>query len=414
MTSPKPNNTQTLPERTLVSMGTDRSPNGAPFTIQDAEKVLRNLERKQAPIDAPAWMLSGVYVEFPKQGGHVEANLVKDGRAGGTVNFTSQGLSQLAGFVLPGHFFPGLKKLANLDAGGSELATKAWNKFSSVSTRDVLVRTVLDDRIMVTVTDPETKAKSRVPQRVIRSVASMKYCRYSNVEMIEDIKVHAGAYASLPVLSLTVTDNQFRMRFKAVDEETEIGEVFDPNFSQSQLLPMVECWNSETKCRSLGFRGGIHKTVHAYNASFGLGHWMNRSEINRKHVGNARLIRASLVNAFKDLFDTAREVKEAYEDASDVRIHDPVPWVTMKLNNTSVPDRVVEKACEMMKEANVFGVSPKGKKTVKFTDLIDAVCIAATLTETTDVQYKVDQSVSLLMKKTLDWCVANNNYEVNA
>lgn len=420
MPTKKQSNTQTLSERTLVSMGSDHTVNGAPFTIKDAEQVLRDLQARQQPIDTSGpnyWQLRGVYVEFPKNGGYVEANLVNSaGQSGQTVNFTSRGLSHLAGEVLPPSFLSGLKQLANLDGGGADLATKTWNKFASTfvgkKSKRVLVRTVLDDRIMVT----DQKTGRRVPQRVIRAVASPEYACYSHVEMIEDIQTHAGAYASLPVFALTVTDNQFRMRFKAVDEETQIGEIFDPNFAQSQLLPMVECWNSETKCRSVGFRGGIHKTVHAYNASFGLGHWMNRSEINIRHRGKQRLIRQSLVQAFKDLFTTAQEVKLAYQDAEDVRIHDPKVWIAQQFKgkNSKVPDRVLDKASEMMDAAKVISVTSQGKTVMTFTDLIDAVCIAATFTESPDKQYEVDQAVSRLMRKTLDWCIANNDYEVNA
>jgi len=292
--------------------------------------------------------------------------------------FTSVGASQLASEVLPSRFFAGLKELKFMDTTGARLATMVWSKFASG--RSEIPRKVRTIRV---------KLSSGEIRWVIRSVHSLDYAPYSNLQFVQDILDNAEAYAKLPILQWWVTDNAMRIRFVGFDPALAAFANMAPELLMAEPVPMIEAWNSETGCRRTGLRGGMF----SFRTMTGLGHWNENMEYNWIHRGSAERIRGGVKDAFQNLFTIAGGVVQAYKTATDIAIDNAFAWMEKELHRV-VPEHVIQTAQGALTDPRV---TPGGS----LASVIDAVTMAALTKDDPYDQYDIERIAAGLLNKGL-------------
>jgi hypothetical protein len=277
------------------------------------------------------------------------------------MRLTDVGASQLQQAILPGHFFKGLKQLVHMDEQGADLAGAVWKKFADrVTNTDLEVRTSL-----IKVASPK-EPKGEV-FRVVRSVVSSEYAKYSNLQFVEDIIENAGEYANLPVIDWWLTDNGMRIRFAAIDDPTYGLMHFDTSGTNHAPLPMIEVWNSETKCSKVVLRGGMYKLI----CSNGMCHWSAASEKTWIHRGSDERIKEGVAQAFKNLIRTANQVCSAYAEAVDIEVTNPIGWMSKQMVDEGVKNE------GWIKEAVSALNDPTTTPGLNLASIVDAITLIA-------------------------------------
>ncbi len=364
----------TIGDRTLVRRGSEKGVLST-FHLEEVRDYLAKLNRLQDPVDHER-TLDQFHVDFSK--GHMEAFwLGPSGREETTFRFTDIGASSTQSYVLPGHFFKGLKQLAKMDEHGAKLSTMVWAKFarkhSSTPRKVRTIRMKVDGEI----------------ERVVRATVSQTYATYSNLEFVQDILDHAGDYANLPVLDWRVTDSGMRLRFAGLDNELFGLANLDQSALLEEPIPMIEAWNSEVARRKVGLRGGMWKL----DCTNGLGHWNSQTEYNWIHRGDAERIRSGVQNAFTNLTTSAMGVVEAYKEAMDIGIDNAFVWLEQELGlMPAVPERVTKGAQAALSDATT---TPGGM----LASVIDAITLAAQSEDDMFTQYEVERAASRLLSK---------------
>lgn len=359
-----------LPDRTLVK----QVPEGGVMSrlqLSAVEKRLEQMRKRQQPADIIR-PLSDLFVGFP---GHMEANWatpVPEAREGQTYLVTSNGASLLARNVLPSRFFPGLRQLAKMDSEGGRLATQVWQKFGAKCRKPRMVRTC------------RVKVNGAI-RWVVRSCHSNRYAPYDNLELVTDIRKHAGDFASMPVLSWWVTDTGMRIRFYAVEDTLAAFMHLDDQALMNEPIPMIEVWNSEVGRRRVGMRAGLFRLV----SGTGLCCWSDRTEFGWIHRGSSTRIADGVKGAFSSLFETAKEVIEVYKAAMDVDIDDPEAYLGAVLAR-KVPDKVLAQAKEALQDPTT---TPGGS----LASVVDAIALAAQRTLDLFTQEEIENLASQVM-----------------
>lgn len=291
---------------------------------------------------------------------------------------TSTAASQLASMLLPSRFWRGLKELCALSDEGSRLATKVWAEFSD--SHDLVPHRIRTVRAQVQTGDI---------QLVVRSVHSLDYSVYSNLEFTTDLINNSGEFQDMPVVSAHIMDNVMRVRVVALNMmQTVMGQI-NSNVLSVQPVPMLEMWNSETGCRKTGLRAGIF----LLKDSLALGHWDDRAEYSWIHRGDPARIARGVQQAVKNSLDRATEVIEAYRQADMIRIEDPEAWIRNYLKGT-LSEEVIDRSVNEL----------SGDK------LADAVCaVIKTAQSSQDVlaQEEIEKQASKMMQAGVKAAVNN-------
>jgi hypothetical protein len=364
----------TISDRTLVHRGSEKGVLSTTH-LEEVRDYLAKLNRLQDPVDHER-TLDQLHVDFSQ--GHMEAFwLGPDGREPTTFLLTDTGASQLQSYVLPGHFFKGLKQLSKMDEHGSKLSTMVWAKFArQQSSPPRKLRTV------------RMKVNGEI-ERVVRATVSQTYATYSNLEFVQDILDNAGEYANLPVLDWRVTDSGMRIRFAGMDNALYGLANLDQEALLNEPIPMIEAWNSEVARRKVGLRGGMWKLV----CTNGMGHWNSQTEYNWIHRGDAERIRTGVQNAFSNLTTSASGVIKVYKEALDITIDNAFLWLEQELGLVpSVPDRVTKAAQAGLSDVTT---TPGGV----LASVVDAITLVAQDEKDMFVQYEVERAAARLLAK---------------
>lgn len=294
-----------------------------------------------------------------------------DGQDGARMKVSSWAASQLANHVLPGHFFKGLRELAQLDP---DLADKVWAKFASSKEVEAVVRTIA------------MRIEGKV-YRVLRACVSDKYATYTNAELVSAILGNSGDYRNLPVLDWRLTDSGMRLRFVGMEDAVYGLAHFDASMLDEEVIPMVECWNSEVGRRSIGLRGGIYLA----RSSAAISHWDPDFAYTLSHRGSLSRIRASVSNSFRDMFKHAREVAEVYTKAKDIVVEQPLVYLETVCKN-EISERVLNNAKSALRGDKVTGGG-------KLASIVEALAIAAKQEDDLYEQEQVERLASKVMIK---------------
>lgn len=367
----------TVPNRTIMRQ---RSEKGVltTFHLTDVLSNLSKMVSRAEPEDFER-PLSDLEVSF--RGGHMRCRWQGDKKI---MLLSDVGASQLQQEILPGHFFKGLRKLALLDEEGAAIAGSVWRKFANLDTSTIhRVRTI------------KMKVDKEV-YRVVRSVTSMEYAAYSNVEFVKDILDNAGDFANLPVLDWWLSDNGMRIRFAAIDDPTYGLMHFDTSGTSHAPLPMIEVWNSEVKRRSIGLRGGMFKLI----CSNGMCHWSAAAEKSWIHRGDRTRIQDGVRTAFRNLITTANQVCQAYSEAADIELASPVPWMSNMLGEENIGDYVVQSAVKALKD-------PTTTPGLNLASIIDAITLVAQDEADMYEQERVEKAASRILQRGRDLAKQN-------
>jgi len=375
----------TISDRLLIQRGSTKGVL-ATLHLEEVRDYLQGLVRMQEPEDHER-TLDQLHVDFTR--GHMEAVwLGSNGPEGQYCLLSDTGASQLQSYVLPGHFFKGLKQLAMMDPSGAKLATMVWAKFSQRQTETPRkVRTV------------RMKVNNEV-FRVIRSVVSQTYADYSNLEFTQDILDNAGEYKNLPVLDWRVTDSGMRIRFAGFDNALFGLAHLDQSVLLEEPIPMVEAWNSEVARRKVGLRGGMWRLI----STAGMGHWNSQTEYNWIHRGDSKRIQAGVENAFQNLFTSAKDVVEAYKGAVDISIDSAFLWLEQELGlMPTVPERVVKAAQAALSHSTTTAGGG-------LASVIDAITLVAQDESDMFMQYEIERAAARLLVKGRGIAAKNNGH----
>jgi len=282
-------------------------------TLSDVGNILSQIEAKQDPSDTMVDVEDiGITFQDKVMEGYIENFGANPSTYG--LRFSTNGAGQLATMVLPARFFSGLKELALRSPHGADLADQAWQEFARDNDTRRMVRTVL----------------MNLPggvQRVVRSVHSTKYARYSHSGFVNDMLSYASNdFTNLPVVDWFLSDNGLRLRF--VDGDLTSG---DP-------LPMIEAWNSETGNRKVGVRGGVYHS----GKEVAFTHWDNSRERSWIHRGDRQRIRDNVNDAFQEVYNTSHGVVAAYVGAAQVAVESPFQFLEKQLKGTLTKDLLKE------------------------------------------------------------------------
>jgi len=351
--------------------------------LEEVRDYLAGLVRAQAPEDHER-PLSQLHVDFTS--GRMEAVWIgPNGPEEVRFLFSDTGASQLQSYVLPGHFFKGLKQLALMDSNGAKLATMVWAKFAQTQAETRKVRTV------------RMKLGNEI-YRVIRSAVSQTYAPYSNLEFVQDILDNAGEYRNLPVLDWRVTDSGMRIRFAGIDDALFGLGNLDQEALLSEPIPMVEAWNSEVARRKVGLRGGMFRLI----STSGMGHWNSQTEYNWIHRGDAERIRAGVENAFQNLFASARQVVDVYKEAIDISIDNAFHWLELELGLIpAIPERVTKAAQAALSD-------PTTTAGGKLASVVDAITLVAQDETDMFMQYEIERAAAKLLVRGRGVAAKNN------
>lgn len=372
----------TIKNRTLVHQFTEYNLLQT-FHLEEVRDYLKKLEKLQDPwdIDKP---LSCLAVQF--RDGAMRAAW-KDDEKERWMLFSSTGASQTQGEVLPGHFFRGLRELAEMDHSGALLAEQVWDKFARRCDTPVRVRTVrmkVDDKV----------------HRVIRSCVSKEYALYSNLGFVEDILSNAGDLNQMPVVDWKVSDQGMRIRFAGMDDGVfTVGQLI-PQAALDEPIAMVEAWNSEVGVRRVGLRGGLYRL----STLAGIGHWNSLTEYNWIHRGSSSRIQQGVTVAFRNLFTTAEEVIAAYRRSRNISVSNAEGWMKKELKALKVAERIIENAVKALAHPNV------SKYEGMLSSVVDAIAIAARSEQDMVDQYEIERIASNLLIKGIHIAERNNDH----
>lgn len=244
----------------------------------------------------PAWIrrlpghLRVGFGDGTRRAGLREVSVVNGELAYGDLHtFTDHGLKALGSRVLPPHGMKTIRALCATGAQGAKVADMAWAKLSSTHTAPVDLRTwnVLDPTTGVTV-------------RAVRA-AFTKYSEVDNLELVEAL-MDFSDLSGLPVLAYTKTDTAMRVRF-----------ALDPidQFALHKPIRMVEAWNSEVGCRSVGLCGGLWWG----KCANGMASWTPDNRWTWRHTGNVQRIRDGLPGAITEIKMKATGLAKQYDDS---------------------------------------------------------------------------------------------------
>jgi hypothetical protein len=373
----------TLSNRVLVA---DRRQDNGVLGNYGMENLLNDLREYEAgqEVEDLRRPLTRLSADFTN--GYMEASfLSEDGEKTTSYLVTNTAANHLSSMILPARFFTGLKDLAQLDKEGAVIASDAWNKFASVTNEQEtrLVRTVR-----------RAFAKNDI-RRVIRSVHGKGYAVYNHTQFVEDMMQNGGDFVHMPILSWTLTDNAFRVRFAALDGEKAAFGRWDPSVLTNEPVPMVEAWNSETGGKSTGLRGGMFNL----KDMTGFGHWDQHRDYKWIHRGSTDRIRAGVLTAFENLQATAKEVAEAFLAAREVEVEQPMEFVEEV--STLLTDRT-------RKNTEAILAEDHRPDQGSLAALISALALSAAQEEDLEEQEKVESAASTLLKKGLDLADKNN------
>lgn len=321
------------------------------WTLTEIRDQLLKMERLGKPKDSPPIHLSQMEVSFTG-GVMTMQRKVKEGEKPRTkMRLFNMAASHLQSDILPSGFWSGFKELVNIDP---DLAKQVWMKFAGEHKTPRIIRTIL------------IKERGEV-HRVIRAMVSETYARYSHVKFVQDILESDDYFATLPVLSWSISDSGMRIRFLGIDETTDLVATLDPDILMEEPLPCVEIWNSETR------QGAVACAAGAYNArtKSSFGHWDYRATQKWAHRGKASRMAERVQTAFPLMTEHAAVLIEAYKLAQKVGMEDPEAWLKEQLGeDKTIPDRVLETAVSVLTSDLV---TPGGK----LATVIDALTVAA-------------------------------------
>jgi len=293
----------TVSSRNLADI---RSTRTAPMnkSLEEVRDYLKALNAKQDPEDIvrPASHLAVFF-----ENGVMTGRFLSPAGLGDQVySFSSTGAAQLAGEVLPPHFFRGLRGFVQIDDDAKKLASLVWNKSATQSKHNMLFRTVnYKDPVDGTV------------KRMIRAVVSEKYADYSNLQYVQTLLDHGGdMIRNANVIEMRVTDDLMRLRV-AIDA---FGEVKKP-------IRMVELWNSEVAKRRVSLRSGIYKLI----CTNGMGHWDKANDHSWVHRGTTGKFRDRVEGAIKGAVTDASGVIHMYEMAINTVINNAFEFMTAQM-----------------------------------------------------------------------------------
>lgn len=369
-----------IPDRTLVRKGSMPGQYNAQ-SLEGVRDYLRRLSSAQQPEDYNR-SLDQLHVSF--LGGQLTGRfLTPDGPSKEVLLFSANGASQVAREVLPGSFFNGLKKLAEIDAQGEKLATMNWSKFATQATTVRNVRTI---RLKV----PDGNGGQAI-RRMIRSCHSQDYAPYSNLQFVQDLLDHGGEYAQLPVLDFRVSDTGMRLRFADSQPTTE------------RPIQMYEAWNSEVGRRRVTLRGGMFKLI----CTNGMGHWNDRKDFWWIHRGDASRIRDGVRSAFENIKVTNSGILNMYQEAANISIDNAFSWLEQTLSGQGVSNSVVE-------AAKVALTHPTTTPGFNLASCVDAVTLIAQDCDDMFAQFELEREASRMMVKAVAQGKKNGNTLVAA
>jgi len=369
-----------IPDRTLVRKGSMPGQ----YNAQSLEGVRDYLRRLAAAQQAEDYnrSLDQLHVSF--LGGQLTGRfLTPEGPSKEVLLFSANGASQVAREVLPGSFFNGLKKLAEIDAQGEKLATMNWSKFAAGAKTVRNVRTI---RLKV----PDGNG-GQVIRRMIRSCHSQDYAPYSNLQFVQDLLDHGGEYAQLPVLDFRVSDTGMRLRFADSEPTTE------------RPIQMYEAWNSEVGRRRVTLRGGMFKLI----CTNGMGHWNDRKDFWWIHRGDASRIRDGVRSAFENIKVTNSGILNMYQEAANISIDNAFAWLEQTLSGQGVSNPVVE-------AAKVALTHPTTTPGLNLASCVDAVTLIAQDCDDMFAQFELEREASRMMVKAVAAGKKNGNTLVAA
>ena len=291
-------------------------------TLQEVRNYIQRFHAAQDPKDF-RWPLKHLFVDFATD--YLSASWTKspnptviliDGKVakdnggipsiqGETYYFKAKGISDVQQEILPSSFFSGLKQLSIIDTVGANLATKVWSKFAEDKHKAVLVRT-----IRTNLGTPENKDI----RRVIRNCQSTSYAPYSNLLLLEDLLSHGQTYGKMPVLNWVLGDPGLRVRFACIDPTVYALSAVDEETLQTEPMPVVAAWNSETGQRKVGIGAGIYLLRNGVfigaTGRLGREEWIHRGDMTR--------IRGELQKKYTQMMAQAAKAVADYTEATDV------------------------------------------------------------------------------------------------
>ncbi|NBO55131.1 MAG: hypothetical protein EBU84_11185 [Actinobacteria bacterium] len=366
----------TVPDRSLINEGCSRGILRT-ISLEEVRDKLKRLHENQRPEDVHKDLR---LLEVKFSNGVMSARWT-DSERPHRMLLSTNGASQLANAVLPGHFFKGLRQLAQMDKDGEQMAASVWAKFNATKEENVA-------KVRTTIMKIDGEC-----YKVIRACVSPSYATYSNLEFVQSILENSEGYGQLPVLNWRLTDSGMRIRFLGMEELVYAMANFDESIIKDEPMPMIECWNSEVGRRRVGFRAGLY--VHEKHVSFP--HWNKMTEFGWIHRGETNRIRQGVRHAFSDLCSSAMEVVEAYKEAKDVGIEHPIEWLENQLK-----DQMSERRCRAAVKAL------RESQTTSLASAVDAIAGLAGEEDDLYDQEDVENVASRVLKKGLAIAEKNN------
>lgn len=372
----------TIPDRTIAHRHSD---NGllSDITVEQVTEFYRAILARRKAVDRHDFNVAELKVSFSD--GVMSIRWPESDNTNYSMRISSWAASQLASYILPSRFFPGLRQLAQLSPKGAQLAEQTWHEFAQqVSSSKATIRTA------------SMKINGEV-YRVIRAVVTDSYADYSNESLLEVFLNHTGQFKNLPVLDWRLTDAGMRLRLVGMQDAVYGLAHFDQSVLDDEVVPMVECWNSEVGRRSLGLRGGIYLA----RSSAALTHWDTDVSCTWTHRGRLSRIQNEFQHSIEDMFESAQEVAAAYTLAKGVVVDNPADWMA-SLTKDELSDRVLEKAKQALLGDKV---SPGGT----LASVVEAIALAAKDEEDMYDQDAVEKVASRVLNKGIQVAAKNNN-----
>lgn len=284
---------------------------------------------------------------------------------------TTVAASQLASSILPTRFWRGLKDLIHLGPNGAALGTKVWAEFARSH------QSYMKDHRFRTIRSRVTESNI---QPVLRSVHSLDYSTYGDLEFVDDLMQHAGEFNTMPIVSVHLMDNVMRLRVVALNTVQAVLGSMNPEMISTQPIPMLEAWNSETGCRRTGMRAGLF----VLKDNLALGHWDDRAETSWVHRGENGRITRGVRKAMTDSLERAKDVIDAYLRADAITIEDPETWIRNYLKGNIT---------EEMIDTTILTLN--GGETLK--DAVNAVSKAAQTVTDVLTQEEIERNASKML-----------------
>lgn len=340
-----------LPTRRLDALAAIRrdaaeAATGDDFAPVDVE-ALRDRLAKRRDLQQPrevAVVLSQLHVDF--HGGPRATCDFVAGRpswlpADMPVYLTETASRQLAHHVLPARGLTFLSAMRGAHAvQGRRLSTLTWSLLASKVDRPVVLRVA---RRKV---DGEIAA-------VVRAVVTDRYAPYDNVDLLTDLLGVASLRGRC--VDYVETDDTVRVRFVLRDGRPALDKP----------VPMIEAWNSETGCRSVGVAGGAWKLV----CTNGMTSWTRDLAWQFRHVGTRDRLADKIEGSMRAVTARARGVVDAYEKAREVEIDNLIAFMERSLRGEITGEQI-----ERAKGALDHTTTTPGRM---LASVVDAVTLAA-------------------------------------